>query len=153
VYINLSCTKYTTRTEGNHGYYGNYTSSWFLSSTMLREFDLFTFQCGPVNGPRIYLFWPANHTPILVPSNFLIKSVTFLFLPLPLFLYFACVSPCLLHYTDWPASHKRLDHTGVHHQLEKWRKDPEQFLPSSASEQLLSITVHQRKLFRCSMVE
>jgi hypothetical protein len=43
----------------------------------------------------------------------LIKSVTFLILPLPLCFYFACGPPCLLHYRDWPASHKRLDHTDV----------------------------------------
>jgi hypothetical protein len=47
-----------------------------------------------------------------IGSNyFVIKRVTFLFLPLSLFLYFAFGPPCLLHYTNWPVSHKRLDHT------------------------------------------
>jgi hypothetical protein len=65
---------------------------------------------GPTRGTRAYLFWPANHPPVSVLSIFLIKSVAFLFLPLSLFLYFACGPPCLLHYTDWPGSHKRLGH-------------------------------------------
>jgi hypothetical protein len=36
-------------------------------------------QCGPTRGPRTYLLWPANHTSLLILSNFSVKSVTFCF--------------------------------------------------------------------------
>jgi hypothetical protein len=56
-------------------------------------------QCGPTRGPRIHLSAPQSHFYIGF-KYFLIKSVTFLFLPLPLFVSFACGPPYLLHYTD-----------------------------------------------------
>jgi hypothetical protein len=45
-----------------------------------------------------------------MPNSFLMSSFLS---PMPLFLYFVCGPPCVLNYTDWPASHKRLDHTDL----------------------------------------
>jgi hypothetical protein len=43
-------------------------------------------------------------------KKILIKSVTFYMYHCH---YFACGPPCLLHYTDWPASHKRVGHLSL----------------------------------------